>query len=383
MSLNNLGGWLARLATLMLLFAFSLEITTRIEEWVRFRTPLLTRYRSQLDLIVRDEQGAHGRPNARFRKWEINNLGLRGPQLSSAKAPGVYRIATLGASETFGLYESPHHEFPRQLEDILNRAVRNGGLCGSIIRQVEVLNAALPGMSMPTSVQDLSGRLKQYGLDIVVYYPSPPQYLGNEGPQSALPDWFGAEGELSWSRDLEPRVLARLHTQIKRLPPDAARRWLRQRERTARVRTYPSGWLFETIPLDRLDAFESDLRRLVGTTRALGASPVLVTHANAFHTARPLHPDYLHALEKYFPRATGSTILGFDSAAAEVTRTVAADSGAILVDGRDVLSHPRKALFADFDHFTDRGAGVLAEAIAERLREALRPKQVLCDSYGD
>jgi hypothetical protein len=377
MSLNNLGRWLGRLATLMPLFALSLEITTRIEEWVRFRTPLLTRYRSQFDLIVRDEHGTHGRPNSRFQKWEMNSLGLRGPEVSLAKAPGVYRIATLGASETFGLYESPDHEFPRQLQKILNRDVRRGRLCGSSIRKVEVLNAALPGMSLPTSIQNLSGRLNQYGLDMVVVYPSPPQYLGNDGPRSALPDWFGAEGELPWVRDLEPRVLWRLSSQIKRLAPDAARRWLRERERTARLRAYPRGWLFETIPVDRLEAFESDLRQLVGTTRAVGAIPVLVTHANAFHTARPLHPDYLRALEKYFPRATGSTMLAFDSAAAEVTRTVAADSAAILVDGRDVLSGSREALFADFDHFTDRGASVFAGAVAQRLREAMGCKQVL------
>src|SRR5690348_16942167 len=142
---NDLGRYLPRLAALVLLFGLSLEVTARLEDWVRYRTPVLSRYRSQSDLIVRDEAGAHGRPNSRFQKWAINNLGLRGPDLAVAKGAATYRIATLGASETFGLYESPHLEFPRQLEDTLNRIVRSGEFCGSAIHRVEVLNASMPG----------------------------------------------------------------------------------------------------------------------------------------------------------------------------------------------------------------------------------------------
>src|SRR5947209_1949044 len=61
------------------LFAFTLEMTCRIEDWLRFRTSLLSPITSQDDLFVHDETGIHGRPNVRFRKWVMNGLGTRGP----------------------------------------------------------------------------------------------------------------------------------------------------------------------------------------------------------------------------------------------------------------------------------------------------------------
>lgn len=366
---HDLGKSVARVAALLLLFGLSLEVTARLEDWVRYRTPVLSRYRSQADLIVRDESGTHGRPNARFQKWTINNLGLRGPDLALTKGSESYRIATIGASETFGLYESPHHEFPRQLEDSLNRMVRSRDLCESAIHRVEVLNASMPGMSLPTSIQDLSQRLRHYGVDVVIYYPSPPQYLSDKVPRAVPPDSSGHGDEPPWSWALYPRVAARLRDQIKLLAPNRVETWLRQREVAAAVRAHPPGWRFDRIPLDRLSAFDRDLRRFVGAVRALGATPVLVTHANAFARGRPPDPDLLHSWEKFYPRATGATILAFDSAAAEVTRSGAVDSGAILVDWRALVGNSPEGIFADYGHFTDRGAGLLAGAIAKALRQ--------------
>ena len=42
---------------------------------------------------------------------------------ASKSSPGVVRIATTGASETFGLYEAANKEYPRQLEDSLRSRI--------------------------------------------------------------------------------------------------------------------------------------------------------------------------------------------------------------------------------------------------------------------
>jgi hypothetical protein len=110
----------AEILGLALLFALSLEAACRIEDWVEFRTPIFARERSQADLLIRDPLGMHGRPWGRFQKWSLNSFGMRGPDVAAKKPPRVIRLVAVGASETFGLYESPGHEYPRQLEDTLN-----------------------------------------------------------------------------------------------------------------------------------------------------------------------------------------------------------------------------------------------------------------------
>src|SRR5688572_1791295 len=122
-------GGILRWGMLALVFVVVLEMTARAEDWVRYRTPFLSRLREQGELMVRDRVGAHGRPNARYMKWAMNSLGMRGPEVPIAKAPGTIRVATVGASETFGLYESPDREFPRQLEDSLAGRTMTRGVC--------------------------------------------------------------------------------------------------------------------------------------------------------------------------------------------------------------------------------------------------------------
>jgi len=372
----HLGRLLLRLAGLVLLFGASVEITSRVEDWVRFRTPLLSPYRSQVDLMVRDKDGMHARPNSRFQKWVINNLGFRGPDAAPVKPPGTFRIVVAGASETFGLYEAPDHEYPRQLEDTLKAMLQQTQACDGVIQRFEVLNAAFPGMSLPTVTQDIKNRVRRYGMDVVAYYPTPSQYLWDERPQAALPDSSGHLEDPSWSAAIYPRIWTRMR--IQRLRGTISRS-LRRSEVASQVQNHPPGWRFEVIPDDRLAAYEADLRNLVGAIRAAGALPALVTQANAFYSRRSANPALLRGWEKYYPRATGPTFLAFDSAAADVTRRVASDSGALLVDWRAVLTDAAPpGLFGDYAHFTDRGAAMLASAIARSLMEALRSGQALC-----
>src|SRR5687768_9139130 len=133
--------WLsvARWCGLAALFVGVFELACRVEDWVRYRTPIDSPFTSQTDLVMHGPDGAHGRPNARYQKWVMNGLGMRGPAATVERAPGVARVVTVGASETFGLYESPGREYPRQLEDTLN--ARFGASCGGTPMRAEVLNA--------------------------------------------------------------------------------------------------------------------------------------------------------------------------------------------------------------------------------------------------
>lgn len=360
------------------LFLVVFESATRVEDWVRYRTPFFSPYRSQSDLVVRDEKGMHGRPYARFGKWVMNGLGMRGPSASAMKMPGTFRIITVGASETFGLYETIGKEYPRQLEDSLE-AIRRSGRCRCAwIERFEVLNGAVPGMSLPTVVQDVSARLAALQPDVVIHYTTPSMYLWNEPPRAARPDSSGAAYAAPLLADrLYPRSLERVRMQVKSMLPGVIETWLRDRQiADARAERGPD-WQFTVVPRDRLAQFTSDLTRLVEAVRAIGATPVLVTHANAFPDGAHPNRELLVQWLKFYPRATGPVLLAFDTLARQTTLEVGRTSDAPVVDVQAALHQQRDVkAFSDFSHFTDAGAGVAAERMAKQVVELARRASV-------
>jgi hypothetical protein len=355
---------------LAVLFAFSLEAACRIEDWVQFRTPIFARERSQQDLLVRDALGMHGRPGGRFQKWSLNAFGMRGPEVSQAKPARVIRVVTAGASETFGLYESPGREYPRQLEDTLNARLRDLPIaCGKWSAQV--LNAAMPGMSLPTIDQDIRLRVHPLNPDFVVLYATPPAYLYDAAPVVASPDSLNQIAPPLPARNaLFPRVADRLRTQIKSLLPAVLQDRIRQHEIRVMLDSHPRDWRFTSVPADRVKAFEADLRHTVGSIRSTGAIPVLVTHGNRFAGAAKTDVGELRQWEKFYPRASGQTIVAFDSAARLTTIAVARDSRAVLIDLATTLGRSHGAAFADYSHFTDLGAGLAAGAVGGSILAA-------------
>lgn len=340
---------------MVFVFAVALEATCRIDDAIRFKTPVFSRVESEAELLVRDSTGEHGRPYTRYKKWYINNLGMRGPNVPPVKPAGTLRVVTAGASETFGLYESPDHEFPRQLEDTLR--ARLGG------DPVEVLNAAIFGMSLPTLEQDLRLRVRALDPDVVVLYPTPVQYLQDDVPEPAAPD-SSRPAPLPFAFALYPRALERLRNQFKQLTPAWLATDLRRDEIARDTKAHPPGWQFTGVPADRLAAFDTDIRRTIGTIRAIGAVPVIAIHANAFDRGGPLDEPLLVSWENQYHRATGDALLAFENAADAATIRAAHDSGVTFVDLRRMPAKPGTRLFADYAHFTDAGAASVASALA-------------------
>lgn len=335
------------------------EVGARIEDWVRYRTPFASRILNEGDLAIRDATGRHPAPGVAFRAWRINAVGTRGPEPVAALAER--RVIVHGASETFGLYESPDHEYPRRLA---------AGL-GAAGCPADVLNAGFLGMSLPTVEQDLRLRLAALRPKVVVYYPTPPQYLDDDLPTAARPDSSGTvtvPGGSPWRSRFAPRAYDQLKTMI-----PAVSDLLRRREIAASRGRIAADSLFTAVPESRLHAFEADLRRLVGTVRAIGATPVLATHANGFTADPPVAAARLRAWERFYPRATGATLIAFDAAAAEAIRRVGADSGVAVVDAWRAFHTGRgDSLFADFSHFTDAGADRMAALLRPAVAAALR-----------
>lgn len=352
--------YIGRSAVLLIVFALAMEISCRLDDAIRFGTPFFSPVESESELLVRDATGEHGRPYARYGKWVINNVGMRGPDVDPSKPSGTVRVVTAGASETFGLYESPGREFPRQLEDTLRRRCAGGP-------RIEVLNAAIFGMSLPSLDQDLRLRVRQLHPDAVVLYPTPVQYLNDGVPTPAEPDSSASE-RLPFRDALYPRAIERLRTQFKQLVPSWLATELRVQDIARDTRDHPSGWQFTGVPADRMAAYDADLRHVIGTIHALGAVPVIATHTNAFDGGGAPDPTTLISWQNQYHRATGSALIAFDSAAGRVTLQAARDSSAAVVDLRRVRG---PHMFADYAHFTDAGAASVASALAPAVLSAV------------
>ncbi len=362
----TVAGW----GLILIACAAVFELTCRVEDWVMYRMPLDSPYRSIEDLAVRDADGMHGRPNAQFQRWIMNAVGTRGRPASVVPAAGTVRVITVGASETFGLRESPGREYPSQLEDSLNARLTRLGCKDGPDSHFEVLNAGFAGMSLPTTDQDVRNRLKRLRPSIITAYSSSVAYLADPAPAAARPDSSNGGTTPGIRAVLHPRALERLRDQLKLMLPDVIKSRLRQREIDADVNGHDANWRFTTVPPERLAAFELDLHRLVGTIRSIGAAPILVTHADAFMGRSTVDSDMLTAWQKFLPRATGATIIAFDSLARFATLRVAADSGVVVVDAASRFANAPASSFADAVHFTDRGAAIMASTLADGVLTA-------------
>ena len=328
-----------------------LEVTVRFDDWAQFGVPITAAATSLDDLSVRDSLGFHARASTQFRQFRINTLGFRGREVSERELR-LPIVMTTGASETFGLYEQPGKEWPSQLADSLSH-------CSP---RPTVLNAAFAGMSLPTVREDFDRRLRRFSPKVVIYYPTPMQYLYEEPPVPAEPR-LGPIPELPAYRS---RAFPRFRDALKRGVPapvlDLLRRVDLERSRS-RGGTPPR----TSVDVGRLDRFEQDLRGLVGRYRQGGATPVLVVHANRFaDTASVESRRYLTAWERFYPAYTGTAIVRYDADAALRTLQVGRDSGLAVVDARDALRH-QGAAFSDYSHFNSEGSAIVAGATARAV----------------
>jgi hypothetical protein len=335
----------------------TLELCARVDDHLSYGAPFMGQY--EFDNLHRyGVGGVYGVPGERFEKWRMNNLGFRGRDVPPRKAPEHFRVLVLGASESFGIVESPEMEYPAQLERVL---------AGRLGRPVEVLNGAFPGMSLPRVLEFCASHLATLDADVVLYYPSPASYLGDRAPATMAVVRGPAP-----KRPL-PRIARRTEGVAKALLPEATQDWLRTI--TGKRRSVGESWGFSDVPADRVRIFAGHLEELIDCVQGSGARLVLSTHANRF--AQPLSPSeerYLEGWRRFYPRARDSVLIEMDARANAAIRDLGMRRGVPVADlASAVAPDPRN--FHDSVHFTDRGSAVAAVTFAETiLAEAVRSR---------
>lgn len=329
----------------------TLEIAARIDDWVSYGASPWQRYEFE-DLFRQTERGLEGVPNGRYVRWMLNSRGIRGPEIGSDE--GHIRVVTYGASETFGIYESPNMEYPRELERILNERNR--------LDRFEVINAGIPGMRVGSGIQllrELGAELKPA---VVVIYPTPTHYIGVTRPYCGRPPRPKTAPGFTFSW----RIFDKTKDKLKAVLPDSI--WMQVREagiawavRSGRTK------VLDRVDLRSLDAFQTDLKCAVNTVREIGAVPILATHANRFNSEpQPADRKWLVGWRMQYPELKEEGFIDLEARANSTIAKVAKDENVPLADAaRSLNANPLN--FADHAHFSDEGSTRMAELLADTI----------------
>jgi hypothetical protein len=346
----------------LMVIVFS-ELGARLDDWFVDDVPMLSSATYD-DLFFVDEQGRRrGRPNALWKHVRLNNLGMRGADVSSTPR-GCPRWMFLGASETFGEPTVKGSEYPARVTQWRTDDC------------IEVLNTALPGIAPSDLVPRYESTLARYRPDVVFVYPPAHLYLADIPRRSTrAPHNGAAEKTLATTQPQQSvrptellsksRFLERV-SQAAEVPP-AIQRWRLHRWIDDASQGKPHDWRYRSVPLTRLTLLEGDMTRLVAAIRRSGAEPVLMTHAvRATNPPRRSDHDDLLAMRLYVPRASEAIIAKFEYLAGERVRQVAVRSNVRIVDVAKALNG-RRDRFIDLVHFSPAGHAEVARLIHHAL----------------
>lgn len=327
---------LLRIFTCLLTALCTLEVCARLEDTLTQDAPFLGAYHQN---ILYDKPGAdfHGIPGARYLKWQLNSMGYRGPEPRA----GEFRVACVGASETFGLYETAGGEWPRQLDELLRA------------KGATVVNTAYPGSNLRTHLHQAPRMINIVKPDLIVLYTSVAAYIH--------PDFYGVL-KAGAPPAHELRLATKAKELFRRTIPAPWMLPLRNRQIESAMRGRESE-ITSRIPPENVALFERDLNQLLDYYASRHIPVIVVTHANRFGASvSPEERPMLTAWRQAYPMLREEGFLDMENQLNDRLRQVAAARGLPLVDAaREVPAGPR--YFADFVHFTDEGAAILARLV--------------------
>jgi hypothetical protein len=341
-----------RVLSLMCIGFIAAEGAARVDDWWFQQIPFWAAP-SNDDLFMVDSSGQRrGRPNAHYQKWQLNSFGFRGPQFAPQPPAGLRRVVLLGASETFGLYEAPQKEFAAQLAALTST------------EDIEVVNAALPGITVGTLRQYWDHWVSRFGAKTVIIYPSTHLYVSCEDwrPETAAAE--SAPPRPAFRID-DLRLFGRARNIISQ--PDFMVRWRNARKVEQSVAQHPASWVYTAAPAACVTKLHQDLLSLIDAIQRTGAQVIVCTQA--LRAARDPTPADLRDLESFrvfSPRAPGRVIREFVTAADTDILKLPAVRNVSVVDVDAALGGHR-SLFEDLVHYNDRGSQQVAALLHDRL----------------
>ncbi len=362
-------GRMARVLALALLCLVTLEICARVDDALRYGAALTGPYTSERLRSVDTDGLQFNVPSVRFEKWIHNRQGFRGPEIDVVPASGARRVAVMGTSESYGLYEDADMEWPAQLRQQL-----------SAVAGVEVLNASIVGLAPAKYVEYLRKYVMKFRPDLVVVLINPYAFAtgavtgNNPAPVAAVrPRGAAARVKALLSSS---RVYPKIRMAGKQVLPAAlVRRYLLDRSER-RIWAEAARRLHGVAPLDSvpravLTAYDAELSAIVsylegqGTGIILSTYPTLLTPENL-----AVEREVVLNERRYFVEFSEQGMLDIPAKLNAVTRSFATRRRLPLVDSATVIAQTREN-FADGVHLTNIGATRMATGIAAAVTATL------------
>ncbi len=360
---------LVRLAVGIALGVVTLEVTARVDDWIRFGADPVAYYGPK-NLVTTDERGLTcNRPNVRYEKWRHDGRGYRVYPGTARNSNGSLCIC-VGSSESYGLYEKPGGEWPALLSYLL---APDG---------VDVENASVVGISP----FELPWYLEQHVLpekpDRVLLIISPFSFMYGMELSGTAPDsaHFADPARLERMRVArapalreQSRFLPKAQRSIlRRLPPDWTRRLAiatkeRKLAKLQRAGKRPAT-LLDAPPPQALVAYVDLLEHLQRRLARRGVQMGICTYPNSLSDEPTLaERDAVLDRTLWLPAFSPAGLRAIADSFAAATRAYCDSTGVVLVDFEAAIPHDTED-FADSVHLTDTGARRAAEVAAGTLR---------------
>ena len=362
-----------RLTVIGFVFSLTIEVCSRLEDSIKYGAPFWGKYSAEC--LKFSENGIpYNLPNARFEKWKHNGLGFRGPEISIEKQIGESRVVCLGASESYGLYESPDMEWPAQLRKILPS------------EKFQVINASVVGLGMRNFEPYLHKRVLPLHPDIVVLCINPFFYAAAfeksvqpkkttviKIAKSTVLDQHPCRDAFQF-RSL-PRAKQALKQALSSCFPDSLRRYqlaTMKRQISSLEREKLRGLEPRNIASESsLISFKQDLTILVRSLKSQGIEVVLCSYpALIDHTNLKIYPEIFLDNRRFFIQFSLKGMIDILERFNLVVHNVAIEERTIFVDAHAIMPKNTK-YFGDNVHYTDVGARRIAEAVARKLQKEM------------
>lgn len=291
-----------------------------------------------------------------------NSLGFRGPETTWDKPQGVFRIACLGGSSTYGhTPTSNEHTWPARLEYHLSEARKD--------RRIEVINAGVSGYSTFESLANLAFRVVDLRPDLVLVYHSindvrcalyPDPVPDNTHWRAVWPRVRASPIESYLEHSISYLIWRRYCTDYFEMSIDLGSYAIVDFGKKRSTAWPPPDRGFRNM--------ERNLHSIAVVAREHGAEPVFIT----------LGADY----RDFAGRATEVGDVRGMARATEIIRRVAKEKDILVIEAAKVLESTagsergkkddEQGIFTHEVHLTNRGADLLAKTIAEALLRADR-----------
>ncbi len=352
------------------LFVISLEILARIDDTISYGANPLGPYDPESMLLDRDENGVKGKAHGHYEKWMLNSLGFRGPEVVIPKPSGLLRIVTLGASETFGQYESAGEEWPNQLRRELKSAFPD--------KQIEVVNVAIVGLTMGSLARYYHHRVEGLHPDIVLLYPHFVEFVAGKPPRKETQ--VAKTGSVqktnkAFSSFGPSRFLPKLKIAIKSKAPSFFVTWVQNRILQVNLAKIDTSLQISKLDTVRLATFDSLLSQFSQQLQNQGVALMVSEYACTFQKAsREESIEGMENLWRRYPWMSRSLLVNGLQVYNQHIAEIANRNGALFIPEATLLVDYQKNWVGDGIHFTDAGARAIMRNFFTPLSEWLAKK---------